>query len=309
MHEPSFDCNRALPRRTRRLPHGAWRGGLALGLLLAAANAVHAQPEPAPKFDEKVAEKAPNDDATALSASLGGTLNTGNTRTWQLNLGSDLLLVRMPHAFTAMVVFAYGQADLPNDGQKKLQTTIKNLRSKARYDFFLTRMDALFAAAVFRWDQLAGLDARVQGELGYLRYFYRTDKHRFWGEAGYDLTYDNYHPLPNPDFMLDAMGNPVDPSVSPLTPDTTKITHSGRLFVGYDNRLTEAVTYLGGAEALLDVQHARNVRVNVDNAVRSKLGGNFQLELRSSLQFANVPAPGARKLDTQSMINLIYNLI
>ncbi len=308
MHD--FASDRPTSRRhAARLPERLWRGGLALALLLAAARVAHAQPEPPKVFDEKAPYKAPNEDVTTLAASLGGTLNTGNTRTWQLNLGSDLLLVRMPHSLTAMVVFAYGQADLPNDNQKKLQTTIKNLRSKARYDFFLTRMDALFAAAAFRWDQLAGLDARVQGELGYLRYFYRSEKHRFWGEVGYDLTYDDYHPLPNPDYMVDAMGNPVDRTVPELTSGGTKVIHSGRVFVGYDNRLTEAVTYLGGVETLLDVEQARNVRLNIDNAVRSKLGGNFQLELKVSLQWANVPAPGARKLDTQSMINLIYNLI
>jgi hypothetical protein len=47
----------------------------------------------------------------------------------------------------------------------------------------------------------------------------------------------------------------------------------------------------------------------MDNALRSKIGGNFSLELKLSFQFDNVPVPGAEKLDTQTLGSLIYNLI
>ena len=71
------------------------------------------------------------------------------------------------------------------------EETVKNLNAKLRYDYYLTLMDALFVAIVLRWDEFAGLDLRVQGQLGYLRNFLRKDGHRFWGEVGYDLTVDN----------------------------------------------------------------------------------------------------------------------
>jgi aspartate carbamoyltransferase catalytic subunit len=61
-----------------------------------------------------------------------------------------------------------------------LVDTARNLNSRARYDFFLTRMDALFLAAVHRWDTFAGLNARVQGQTGYLRNVFRKKGHRLW---------------------------------------------------------------------------------------------------------------------------------
>lgn len=287
---------------------GAWPSALAL-LALGTGSAHAQQPAAVELHTEKTAAEAPSDDATSLAASLGGTLNTGNTQMWQVTLGSDLLIVRDPHAITAMLAFAYGEANIPSDAVDSFEPTVQNLRARARYDYFLTRMDALFAAGAFRWDEFAGLDSRIQGQLGYLRYFHRTDIHRFWGEIGYDITRDDYHPLPNPDFMLDADGDPVDPTIPELTGDGSEVTHSARLFIGYDNRLTEAVTYLGGIEGLINVEQPEDTRINVDNALRSKLGGNFQLELKFSLQFDNIPVPGAKSLDTQTIGSIIYNLI
>jgi putative salt-induced outer membrane protein YdiY len=277
-------------------------------LLTARASAQDAPPAPSTDL-VKAVDKAPKENTTTLSALLGGTLNTGNTEAWSTNVGADFLMVRMPSQLAASVAFAFGRANPPTDNEDKYQTTVKNLRSRLRYDHFLTRMDALFAGTAFRWDPFAGIDARVQGEVGYARYFLKTDVHRFWAEAGYDLTFDDYHPLPNPDFMLDDDGDPVDPSVPEFTPDTTEVTHSARVFVGYDNRLNEAVTYLGGIEVLMNVEQPRDTRVNMDNALRSKIGGNFSLELKLSFQFDNVPVPGAEKLDTQTLGSLIYNLI
>lgn len=301
-----FDSSSSTARSAARPT--AWL--LALALIGLHAASAHAQPETAQQHTEKTGAEAPADDAISLAASLGGTLNTGNTQMWQVTIGSDLLIVRDPHAITAMLAFAYGEANIPSDAVDRYEPTVRSLRARARYDYFLTRMDALFAAAALRWDEFAGLDSRVQGQLGYLRYFHRTDIHRFWGEIGYDITHDDYHPLPNPAFMLDPdTGDPVDPSVPELTSDGSQVVHSARLFFGYDNRLTEAVTYLGGVEGLINVEAPKDTRISVDNALRSKLGGNFQLELKFSLQFDNVPVPGAEKLDTQTIGSIIYNLI
>ena len=272
------------------------------GLFTATVEAEDA-PAPPPKVPlAKALAEAPTENTTSLSAALGGTLNTGNTRTWQANAGADYLLVRMPSEVVAALAFAIGQADLPDDGNDDFQDTVQNLRARLRYDHFITRMDAIFAASAFRWDPFAGIDARVQGDIGYLRYFYKTDVHRFWTEVGYDLTFDDYHPLPNPAFA-------DDPTADEFTPDTTEVSHSARLFFGYDNRLNEMVTYLGGVEALMNLEQPRDTRVNMDNALRSKIGGNFSLEFKLSLQFDNVPVPGARKLDTQTIGSIIYNLI
>ncbi|HET6332510.1 MAG TPA: DUF481 domain-containing protein [Polyangiales bacterium] len=255
-------------------------------------------PPPAPgSFAEKVAYEPPKDDVTSLSASGGGALNGGNTNSYAVNVGANFQLIRQPHGFTANAQFAYGVADLPGDANDDLEPIVRNLNAKARYDFFVSRMDAVFLATVFRWDPFAGIDRRNQGQVGYLRYFLRNDKHRFWGEVGYDLTSDNYGPVEGkPDAEL------------PL--EETAVVHSARLFAGYDNQLNAALTYLGGLEALFNVEDGSDVRLNFSNALRSAIAGNFSLELKLNLLFDNVPAtPDAKKLDTVVLINLLYQLI
>jgi putative salt-induced outer membrane protein YdiY len=216
---------------------------------------------------------------------------TGNTKTWQLVAGSNFLLARNPHALSAAADLAFGESDLPDDGVDGYESTVKNLRAKLRYDFLLSETDAVIAAVAFRRDEFAGIDARAQGQVGYLRYFKRAKTHRFWGEVGYDLTYDDFAPLP------------------PEGADGSEVVHSARLFAGYDNRINEAVTYLGGIEGLLNVEDTDDTRINFDNALRSSVAGNLQLELKFSLQWDNVPIPGAEELDTQTLISLIYTLI
>lgn len=254
-------------------------------------------PEPG-SFAEKVVYEPPkHDDVTTLTASGGGALNGGNTNSYAVNVGANFQLIRQPHGFSAYVAFAYGVADLPDDDSDNLEPIVRNLNAKARYDFFVSRMDALFLATVFRWDPFAGIDRRNQGQVGYLRYFLRQDKHRFWGEVGYDLTSDNYGPVE---------GKPD----AALPPEENVLVHSARLFAGYDNQLNAALTYLGGLEALFNVEKSKDVRLNFSNALRSAIAGNFSLELKLTLAFDNVPATSdAKKLDTTLLINLLYQLL
>ena len=266
-----------------------------------------AQAEDPAQHTEGHVEEVPTEDETSLAMSVGGSLNTGNTKAWQVNAGSDFRVVRGPSALTAGAKFAYGQANLPDDGNDDFEDTLKNLNARLRYDYFLTDYDALFAASAFRWDQFAGLDARLQGQVGYLRVLYKAPNHRFWGELGYDITYDNFDPdpLPNPDFD-DAM---TAGGSNPEFLEGTQVVHSARVFLGYDNKVNETLTYLGGLEALINVEDPKDTRVNFDNALRSSIGGKLQLEVSFSLMFDNVPVPGATKLDTATVASLIYTLL
>lgn len=268
----------------------------ALSLTLFGASMASAQEVAVDQHAESATTEAPSDDETSLNIAAGGTLSTGNTRSWQVNAGGDMRIVRDVHAVGAMVNFIYGRTDLPDDGVRVFEDTVRNLNAKLRYDYFLSDMDALFLAAGFRWDTFAGLDARIQGQAGYLRNFVLEENSRFWGEIGYDITYDNYT-----DDVL--RNNPVQGV------DEVDVVHSARGFLGYDNHVTETLTWLTGLEALVNVETPRDFRVNWDNALRSKIGGNFQLEVKFSLKYDNVPVPGTNELDTLTQLNLIYNLI
>jgi putative salt-induced outer membrane protein YdiY len=153
-------------------------------------------------------------------------------------------------------------------------------------------------AGVYRWDTFAGLDARVQGQLGYMRNFFKVENHKFWGELGYDVTYDNYDPDP----LLD----PTDPSI--ILPGSD-VVHSARGFLGYNNELNEEVMFLTGVAALVNVEDTDDVRVTWNSALRSTIGAGFQLELKLLLDLDTQPVPGKEKVDTTTTVNLIYNLL
>ena len=261
-----------------------------------------AQPVPPPvtQHTERAAEAAAEvEETTEWTAALGAILTTGNTRNFSLSAGSRLALKRGQNAFAAEFQMVYGRAALRDETTGDFgdwELTAQNINAKARYDRFFTLMDAIFAAAVYRRDTFAGLDVRLQGQLGYLRNIYKGENHRLWGEVGYDITFDNFDPDP----LLDADGNELDGE---------EVLHSARAFIGYDNHLNEAVTLLTGLEALFDVQEADNVRLAWVTELRSKVADSLQVGLNFTLRYDNVPVEGAEKLDTLTTLNLLYTLL
>jgi putative salt-induced outer membrane protein YdiY len=259
---------------------------------------VQAQPADLTFHTEKVAAEPFQKDVTNFNVAIGGSLNTGNTKAMLLNVGNNFAMVRGHHGLGLTLDFAYGRANLPQDDNPGFVDTVRNLRARSRYDLFLSPMDALFVAGLYRWDPFAGLDARVEGQIGYMRNLFREDRHRLWAELGYDLTYDNYDPDPLP-----------DPNNAGAFLKGTATVHSARAFVGYDNQLNASVVLLTGVEALLNVERPKDFRFNWDIAVRSSIVSRLQLEVRFALQLDTEPVPGKRDLDAQTKANFIYTFI
>jgi putative salt-induced outer membrane protein YdiY len=276
-----------------------WPSVVSVLVLLAPAAGRAQTTPPVQQHTEHVAT-APADQETVWTVSAGAVLNTGNTRSVAANLGSRLSLKRSTNVIAAEVAAVYGSASVrADDGHfHGWSVNTESLAGKARYDRFFTHDDAAFAALAGTRDRFAGLDLRFQVQVGYLRNLFDVEeKHRLWGEIGYDFTFDNFDPDP----LLDPdTGNRLD---------GTEALHSVRAFVGYDNHLDEHVTFLTGLESLFDVQDADNVRLNWASELRSKVGGNFQVGLTFTLHFDNVPVPGTEKLDTITVVNLLYSLI
>lgn len=250
-----------------------------LGML--AASAVHAQTAPVPPpvtLDRPALARPKHPKQLTASISAGGTLNSGNTKSYAGTAGGRLQLVRQPHQFTIEGLGTYSASRSAADNQ--VHPTAGNFIGRARYDFFLTDNDALFAAIAPRIDRYAGLDLRLQNQVGYLRNLYTpVDNHRLWMEVGYDFTYDNI-----------TMGNPpygVMP-VAPGTEPTAKV-HSGRAFLGYTNLLTPLATLNLGVEFLYDFGDKENVRVNTTAELTSSLSTRFKLSVLSRILFDNVP--------------------
>jgi putative salt-induced outer membrane protein YdiY len=255
------------------------------------------RPAAAPALTDRVAD-APTEDVMTGALSAGGVLNTGNTSAATFSAGGNFRVVRGRNAFEIESTFNLGAADAtPDDGNRNYDLNARNWNSRARYDRFFTDNDAAYLSSRHRWDTFAGLDTRAQFQLGYLRNFYKVENHRFWGEVGFDLTWDNVHNVN----------------------DDRDTTVAGRVFLGYQNHLNEHVEWLANVEVLPSFMDAQDVRINADTTLRVAVATRLQLELQFKMQYDNVPvvltqamgadpAIVAQKLDTQTTIRLVYNL-
>ena len=241
------------------------------------------------QIDKQIFQDPPEEPKLVWNAAVGAVLNTGNTENVTLNGGTHFVTVQGRHGVAADGKVVWGKSR--TDAQ--YQNSAFNINLFGRYDFYLTRMNALFMAAAYRHDEFAGLSHRSQGKAGYLRNLVKTKTQRFWFEVGYDLTYDILY----------------------RSTETDDIVHSARGFVGYTSGITDALDFRTGVETLVNVENARDVRVTWDNALTSQLVDQVSLELKVLLQFDNVPVvaeagqPPREKLDTLTQLSLVYAFI
>jgi putative salt-induced outer membrane protein YdiY len=271
---------------------------VSLVLLIAVAPAA-AQP---PQHTERAVEGSQdNPDLTRGTVSAGATLATGNTRNFAVVGSAGLELRRDANVFVAEIRGQYGQSSVrdPMGTFGAYQTNAENIQGRARYDRFFTASDAVFGAVLGRRDRFAGLDLRLQLQVGYLREIFDLEesKHRFWFEVGYDLTYDNFDPDPL-----------VDPMMPLVVLEGTDVVHSGRAFIGYVNRLNDALTYETGVEVLVNVQDPSDTRVNWRNQVRTTVSRGLLVSLDFELRWDHEPVQGAEPLDTLTTLNVVLTI-
>jgi putative salt-induced outer membrane protein YdiY len=266
-------------------------------LSVLAATAVHAQVVPPTEHSERAVLAAlPHPEQITASISSGATLNGGNTKSFAATVGGRLQLIRMPHQFMVEGLGTYTAARAADDN--RVHPTATNVIGRARYDIYLSENNALFAALAPRADRFAGLDLRLQMQVGYLRNLYKpADNHRLWFEVGYDGTYDNFsrwlpHGAPPPMPMPNAKGS--------------DFVHSGRGFLGYTNLLTPLATLNLGVELLYDFEDSDNVRVNTTAEITSSISTRFKLSLLSRMLFDNVPVPTKEKTDYITTAQLVF---
>jgi putative salt-induced outer membrane protein YdiY len=240
---------------------------------------------------EKVSYEAPKEDALSLNLSAGGAYAFGNTRAYQISAGGDFRWVGRPHSLSANILWLMGGAKPP--GAAEMIDTTDNLNGRLKYEIFLSKLDSLYAAAGGRWDRFAGMRPRINGQIGYGRYFVQEEKVRFWAEIGYDLMYTRYFELPGAERFRDE-----------------QVVHSARLFLGLEHQLHEFLSYVGGVEGFINVEEPGASRGVFDNALRSTLSDSFKVELKARFMYEARPVvPNARKLDTALLLSLMYSVI
>jgi len=285
-----------------------WFGSSVLGLVVwAASGAASAQaPAAAAAHAEDVATRHTEDDVR-LGLTAGTALAYGNARNIAVNLGGELVLRLGQHSLAANIGWIFGFASLRDAATNEFtdwDSSANNLTWKLRYDAFLSDDDALFVVHHGRRDPFALLRPRIGFQGGYMRNLLREEKHRFWVEVGYDFTYDRFG-----NTAVDVGGGQVS---------TDRTLHSLRLYVGYDNRLNDVLTYTTGLEALMRLDRPEHWRFEWINQFRSKLADWLQVSLDLTGRLDALPPgqmeawneqPGqpAQMFDLIGTLNLVGN--
>jgi putative salt-induced outer membrane protein YdiY len=254
----------------------------------------------AQKFETAVrSDPAKANDATELSIGAGGLASTGNARLIALTGFGQFRLRREENQLAVNLAGNYSRTAPPGQA---LATTVENVQGKTRYDRFFLQDFTGFIGVQARHDRFQGLDLRFQIDPGVAYYFVNDPKQLFWVELGYDYLHDIRRDQDR--IVLDATKMPTGEIL-----DKTNSVHSGRLFVGYDNQLNEAVTFTLGLEYLQGLSDTSIHRFNGDAKLSSKIGGGFSLATSFSLRFDSQPLAGKEKTDTVTAINLVYKVL
>jgi len=244
----------------------------------------------------------PDADILSFNLSAGGSAIGGNTTSYGVQLGGDFKLINKPHMLTANAYYTYGHARVLIPADENVPgsvdtyhsvDTAKNIVSRIKYDYFLSTYNSLFAALGFRWDPFAGIKRRNDFQVGYSRYYLTDPKHQLWSELGYSL--------------VDTIYQSID---GKRPSQHSEVAHFARLFIGYDNKLNEAVTFIGGAEGLLNLTRPAGSRVMVDAALRSAISSAFKVELKARVLLDFQPiVDGAKRYDHLITASLLYSVI
>ena len=267
---------------------------------------------------EKIAVRPTVVSRTLVNIAFGATALGGNTNTYAGNLGGRFGLNRDRHQLTLEALGTMSGARKTEKGP--LEWTARNVISRARYDLFLSRDDALFVALAPRRDIFAGIDIRLQNQIGYSRnVFADSDKHRLWLELGYDLTYDYLSKETTTTDDITTQVSSESPALAPMgttsivrtiktrEPGEANWVNSARIFFGYTNRLFSAANLSLGIETLLDFEDKENVRANGLAEFTSSVTQSFKLGLQSRMLFdATQSKRGKQNTDIIAAVQLVY---
>jgi putative salt-induced outer membrane protein len=247
-------------------------------------------------FEAPVAKPEASKDSTELKLSAGGLFSGGNSKSIAATGSSKLHLRRENNALDGALAANYGRS--APKGQGDMETSVENFQGKLRYDRFVAEHVAVFVALSGLKDRFLGLDLRLNLDPGLAYYFIDGPKHRLWAELGYDLQYD----FRREETIVAALADGK-------TLDRSEVRHSGRLFLGYNNSISETLTFDTGVEYLQALKDTENFRLNWDLGITSSIGGNFSIATTLNLRYDHNPLPGVKNTDVTSAVSLVYQLL
>lgn len=247
---------------------------------------------------ERTEKPAPKDEKqiTTMQIQAGALSSSGNSRTLSLTAASRFKARREDNQLSLSLAGNYARSAPKPD--QDMQTSMRNLQGKARYDRFLGQGFAVFVSLSGRSDRFQGLILRTNLDPGFSYYFVDQAKQQLWTEVGYDYQWDLRR--------FDAMTKAAETG---LILSKTESRHSGRLFLGYEASVNEVVGVTTGLEYLQSVEDGKYWRLNWDVGATSNLSGRFSLSMTFNLRYDNSPLPAVKNTDTISAANLVYQLL
>ncbi|MCA9711726.1 MAG: DUF481 domain-containing protein, partial [Myxococcales bacterium] len=210
------------------------------------------------------------------------------------------------HQFFATFLGNYGRAAAALGAASV--DTIGNLQGRVRYDLFLAKRWSVFGMVTARHDPFQRLDLRLNVDPGVAFYVINRKKEQLRVEAGYDFQFDVRDPDSAVELEMD--GSPVYDAQGNFIPlPRTRITHAARLFGGYSNRVSEAVSFATGLEYLQSLLQSQRWRLNWDTSFTTLLVSKLSLSATFTLRMDNDPLPGVKHLDTITSLNLVYRFL
>ena len=288
--------------------------GTALGALGLVAPAAHAQvadglAEQAPATEgstdvaqegfQTAAQPEPEEeakDATELKLSLGGLFASGNSRLVAMTGSGRFRARRRDNQLSLAAAGNYSRGAPGPD--EPMQATVQNLQGNTRYDRFLVPGVAAFLSLSARNDRFQGLDLRLNFDPGLAYYFIDQNKLQLWSEVGYDLQYD-----------VRRGANLRQAQADGVELNKTEVRHSARLFAGFSESLSAAITFNTGLEYLQGVPDTEYWRLNWDAGLSSAIDNSLSIATTFSLRFDNKPLPDVEKTDTATAVSLVYQLL
>jgi len=143
-----------------------------------------------------------------------------------------------------------------------------NWLGRLRYDRYFAEVNSVFASYQMNGDQLAGLDYRIEPQIGYARLLVNEKEQKFRGEIGYDFSYERY--------------------LAGVVPDSATF-NSVRLFFYYENQFTPLASFSEGLEGLAAFNDASHWRVNSLTSLSSTIAKNYALKLNLTINYNHDP--------------------
>lgn len=232
-----------------------------------------------------------------LTATVGGTLTSGNTAAYAVNVASEgyYRWKRNKLGGTLGANLGRGIADTSGDGRVDdaeraagWVDTARNVNGLVRYDRFIGERDSLYALAGGLHDPFAGYDYRVNGQLGYSRILVETKKVKLYAEVGFDVAREDY--------ILD-----VDPNSALIL--------AARELVGLEVKFNENVAVTEKFEAYENVLEIQDLRFQNDISLSAKLTDKLSWKISDTLRYDNVPVEGFQKIDNVVTTGLVVSFL